>query len=561
VEQTLELRPYQVAALQSIQAVRSTCRSALVALPTGTGKTVLAAALLQTARRGVFLVHRDELAEQAARTLSRFVAESDIGVCKGSVDEVDRRVVVGSIQTLARRRRRERLLASGRPEVVVVDEAHHAAAPTWKKVIEGLDAEFVLGITATPERADGSALGFEAEAFRLGIADAIASGWLADVRGIQIELAAMDWSRVSLSGGDFDAGSLGDALEDAQMPAVVTAAWHRYGEGRRTIVFTPTIALAEAVAMQFAETGVTAEAVHGNMSLEDRRLVIERFRQGQIQVTSNAMLLTEGTDIPEVACIIVARPTRSRSLYAQMIGRGLRLAPQKTDCLIMDLYADRDDVVDLATFSGVQHETLQAGLQSLIHRIARGEPLPIPPVPGSLIDDLVQHIKARTIEVIERTTFHWVQVGRDWIISAPQYTLRLRDQGNGLYQVIATTQEGVQVLIKDADLELATGVAEDAIRRAGWQKLASRNATWRTSKAATAKQIARLAALNWQGDVSSLTAGEASDLITALENAIPATKAQMAWLKHHGVDPSGLSKREASSIISQLQNQSQTTCR
>jgi superfamily II DNA or RNA helicase len=312
----LPLRPYQQQAIDAVEdALRRGVTRPLIVLPTGTGKTQVFASLI--ARRGgsaLVLAHRDELLRQAAEKIA--LADPTLGLGVGFVqaerDDTTAPVVVGSVQTLARQARLERLPRHF--DTIVVDEAHRAGARSYRRILEHLqDSPLILGVTATPQRADGR-LGkvWQEIVFQRGIAEMIAAGYLADVRGVRVGLEAVDLDAVAQASGDFDPDALGDALEQAAAPAHVVAAYREHAEGRKTVVFVPTVALAHRMASVFRDAGIPAEAVDGTTALERRRATLHRFRGGETRVLVNVAVISEGYDEPSIACVIMATPPAHR---------------------------------------------------------------------------------------------------------------------------------------------------------------------------------------------------------------------------------------------------------
>ena len=338
----LTLRPYQHEAVDAVQAaVERGVQRPMVVLPTGCGKTVLFAALI--ARRGgsaLVLAHRDELlapggGEDRDR---RSDARARGRVRRRAARRRRRPVVVGSVQTLARASRLARLPKQF--DTVVVDEAHHASARSYRRILEYLSpSPLILGMTATPTRADGKQLGdvWQEIVYQRGIAEMIRAGYLADIRGVRVGLEQVKLDEVEQSGGDFDADALGKVLEQASAPLHVLTAYRQHATGRKAIVFVPTVALAHRMATVFREAGIRAEALDGNTPWEQRRAILARLHTGETRVVANVAVLGEGVDVPSVDAVILATPTRSQVKYTQCLGRGLRTFPGKEDCLVIDV--------------------------------------------------------------------------------------------------------------------------------------------------------------------------------------------------------------------------------
>ena len=334
----MKLRPYQTEAVQAILSEwEGGRRKTLLVLPTGTGKTIVFSAVIadsvQRGWRVLVLAHRGELLEQAADKLRR---STGLMCATEKADETAAgswyRVVVGSVQTLMRPQRLERF-GPGYFDAIVIDEAHHCLADSYQRVLEHFPEARVLGVTATPDRSDMRNLGqyFESLAYEYTLPKAIREGYLSPIRALTIPLE-LDISQVGVSAGDFKAGELGSALDPyleqiAQEMKTACA-------GRRTVVFLPLVATSRKFRDMLETEGFRAAEVNGES--QDRAEVIRDFAAGKYDVLCNSMLLTEGWDCPEVDCIVVLRPTKSRSLYCQMVGRGTRIAPGKDHLLLLD---------------------------------------------------------------------------------------------------------------------------------------------------------------------------------------------------------------------------------
>lgn len=341
----LALRPYQRAAVEAFHAATEHgLRRVLVHMATGLGKTVLFSHLAhETVARGgrvLVIAHRDELLTQAREKLLMADPTAYVGIVRAELNEVTARIIVASIQTIVRP---SRLKLLGRFDLVIVDEAHHAAAESYRQVLEALgafddDGPLVLGVTATPGRGDGIGLDdvFQEIVYSMGILDGITQGYLCDLRAVRVALET-DFSEVHSRGGDLADGELGDALLAADAPEHVTSAYLNHADGRRAILFTPTVAVARAMAATMQEAGIKAAWLSGESPRDERRATLDALRSGGLNVVANALLLTEGFDCPPVDCIITARPTKSTALYTQMVGRGTRPYPGKQDCLVLDV--------------------------------------------------------------------------------------------------------------------------------------------------------------------------------------------------------------------------------
>lgn len=336
----LQMRPYQQAAREAIHAEwNDGRRRTLLVLPTGTGKTIVFAAVtedqVRSGSRVLVLAHRGELLEQAADKIKRSTGLAS-AVEKAEQTCLDSwcRVVVGSVQSLQRPARLEQFPADYFG-TIIIDEAHHAITDGYQRVLEHFPEANVLGVTATPDRGDMRNLGevFDSLAYEYKLTQAIREGHLCPILAQTIPLQ-LDISQVTLSGGDFAVGGLGTAL-DPYLEQIATE-MQTACAGRKTVVFLPLIKTSQKFRDILNSKGFRAAEVNGQS--EDRAEILFDFSNGKYNVLCNSMLLTEGWDCPSVDCIVVLRPTKVRSLYSQMVGRGTRLSPEtgKKDLLLLD---------------------------------------------------------------------------------------------------------------------------------------------------------------------------------------------------------------------------------
>lgn len=315
-------------------------RSTLLVLPTGTGKTVVFAEIIrrgiELGERWLVLAHREELLDQAAKKLS------DVGI-RASIEQGDRRAslssgcVVASVQSL-QRKRLERF-APDHFHGIVVDEGHHAAAKSYGNVLARFPTARVLGVTATPDRGDGKALGevFASVAFTYEIRRAIADGFLTPLSVRRVLVKGLDLSAVRSHHGDFDAGELSAVLtHDAALHGIAKPLFELAGD-RKTVVFAAGVPHSKALAdMLNRYRPGCAIHVDGDAKPVERLAALSLWRAGTFQFLVNCQLFVEGFDEPACSCVAIAAPTQIRAVYVQRVGRGMRLAPGKRDCLVLD---------------------------------------------------------------------------------------------------------------------------------------------------------------------------------------------------------------------------------
>jgi superfamily II DNA or RNA helicase len=522
----IKLRPYQeeaVSAVVDAVTVGQLQRMAVV-LPTGMGKTIVFAHLASQWREAhggpvVVLVHRDELAGQAMDKIRSVDPDLKVGLVKAGTWELDADVVVMSVQTVSRPRNLERLkdLAG----LVIVDECHHASASTWVATLEALGCFSpggppCVGFTATLSRQDGRALGtvFQEIVYQKDILDGIAGGYLVNPRGKLITLQSGLLDNVKVSGGDYQAGDLGRVLDDAHAPDEVAKTYIQLAGDKPGVCFWPTVDTAMAAAYALEARGVRAAAVYGSMGLEDRRRTLQAFQAGDLQVLTNAMVLTEGWDAPRAEVCVIARPTRSPSLYVQMVGRVLRPYPGKSEALVLDI-------------AGVTMDHKLATLADLtsgrIPEVRDGETL-VEAVERTLLTDTSDfmtldewHRTIQDVDLFRRSASLWLTTEEGcWFIPTDHGFVFLWPDDDGERYWVGWKNGagtgGSWVQPAAMELDLAMAVAEGTAERdPGYSK---RFASWRTKGGRASepqKDMARRLQLEFPPDVNKR---DLSDLIT-----------------------------------------------
>ena len=334
----MELRPYQEEAKQAVFAQwEGSVNRTLLVLPTGCGKTIVFAKIAEECvcqgKRVLILAHRGELLDQAADKIRKSTGlgcalEKAESSCIGSWF----RIVVGSVQTMMREKRLGQF-SDDYFDTIIIDEAHHCISDSYQRVLKHFPEAEVLGVTATPDRGDMRDMGeyFESIAYEYTLQKAIKEGYLSPIRALTLPLK-MDLTGVGISAGDFKAGDLGTAL-DPYLDQIAEE-MKNYCADRKTVVFLPLVKTSQKFRDVLCEHGFRAAEVNGESS--DRTEILQAFDRGDYNVLCNSMLLTEGWDCPSVDCVVVLRPTKVRSLYSQMVGRGTRLFPGKDHLLLLD---------------------------------------------------------------------------------------------------------------------------------------------------------------------------------------------------------------------------------
>ncbi len=306
-------------------------------------------------------------------------------------------------------------------------------------------------------------------------------------------------------------GELEAALRHANAPKHAVAAYQEHAAGRKALLFTPTVRLAHEMAEEFQHAGIAAEALDGATAIEERRRILKRLHSGKTRITCNCAVLTEGFDEPSVDCIIVARPTKSRPLYVQMIGRGTRRWPGKTDCLILDLVgnAGRHEIQTVATLFNVSPKALEA--EPLTDVVARQRDAE---ARAAAQEDARGRLVATTVDLFRRAPLSWVELSPSrYVLSTGDGLLIMSSRDLQQWRVEHVDQDRQRhVVAMDLDLGFAQGRAEDYARSLGADILMNREASWRRAPASPGQldALRRCRVPIRPG----LTKGEASDLIT-----------------------------------------------
>jgi DNA repair protein RadD len=336
------LRDYQT---EAVAEFSRTCAAGtqrvIIVAPTASGKTVIGAAIIKQAVEAfkdvLVLAHRREIITQTShKLLDQGIAH---GIIQAGLPKLARpmeRVQVASIQTLHARAIRSDRMKLPPANVVVVDECHHCPAASYRKIIDAYPNAILLGLTATPCRGDGRGLGgiFETIIETPQVAELIEGGYLVKTRVYAPVIP--DLKGVRVQAGDYVESQLADRMDRPKLIGDIVTHWHKYGDRRMTVAFAVNVAHSVHMRDEFIKSSVRAEHIDGTTPKPERDATLARLASGEIELVANCMVLTEGWDMPEVGCCILARPTRKMGLYRQMIGRVLRPAPNKADAIILD---------------------------------------------------------------------------------------------------------------------------------------------------------------------------------------------------------------------------------
>lgn len=389
----MELRPYQQEAKDAIfHSWDEGIQKTLLVLPTGCGKTIVFAKVAEECvRQGdrvLILAHRGELLEQAADKIGRSTGlgcatEKAEETCLGSWF----RITVGSVQSLMRESRLNKF-DEDYFNTIIIDEAHHCISDSYQRVLNHFHDAKVLGVTATPDRGDMKNLGsvFENLSYEYTLPKAIKEGYLSPIKAVTIPLQ-VDLTGVGVQSGDFKAGDLGTAL-DPYLEQIAEE-MKKYCADKKTVVFLPLVKTSQKFRDLLNAKGFHAAEVNGES--KDRAEILEDFDKDKYNVLCNSMLLTEGWDCPSVDCIVVLRPTKVRSLYCQMVGRGTRLSPEtrKDHLLLLDFlwHTERHELCHPAHLICESEEVAQKMTENLEKEA--GFPVDIEEAEQTAADDVV----------------------------------------------------------------------------------------------------------------------------------------------------------------------------
>lgn len=333
-----ELRAYQSKMIEDCrERMRQGCQRVVLCLPTGGGKTTIAAKMIELARdkgkRSLFLAHRRELIQQASARLDAFGLDHGVIMADHWRKAPWLPIQVASVQTYLKRRA---FAAENRFDFVFVDECHRTISPSYLEVLGRCGAPCVVGLSATPYRADGRGLGEYFDGLVMGpsIESLTQDGFLVPVTIYAPPIDAMAGAKVL--GGDYKGDELEQRMNRKTLIGDLVEHWKQLAQGRPTVAFAVSVEHSKNIAKAFEEAGVRAAHLDGETPEDVRDQLLAKLSAGEIEVISNCAVLTEGWDCPPVSCGIIARPTLSKSLWRQMAGRILRTAPGKPDAILLD---------------------------------------------------------------------------------------------------------------------------------------------------------------------------------------------------------------------------------
>jgi superfamily II DNA or RNA helicase len=593
---TVKLRDYQLEAIDAVHDAWSRgAKAPLLVLPTAAGKTIISSEIMARMYKGsggksLFIAHREELLTQTMDKVRLVSPVTRVGLVQQKTNELGREITVASIQTIGHKSKSKlkTLIENGPYRLVIIDEAHHAVGAQYMKVIEALreanPSMLLMGMTATPGRADGIALDrvFDVVAYERNTFEMIRDGWLVPPHGFRVDID-IDLDKVDTGDGDYVVTQLSKLLNTPHVNRAVVEAWRAYGHDRKCIVFACDVAHAHALAQEFNDAGHPAAALDGSMKKKDRQEVLARFRDGSIKLLVNCQVLTEGYDDPSAEGIVFARPTQSQGLYIQSLGRGLRLFPGKTECLVIDCVGNsaKHRPVQLASLAGFDPERKYHGLKGFGEEQDIDEPEEQREVTGAKVGEATEvTFGARR----PKSLYQWRETTLGWILQIPRigyYLVAWSDKAKHMAiirffdQRVGRKHEPPREIVRQPiEFDMAYGLVEsemDRIFRARSmrrddkapedtdqpvasfvdldegtdedvilpeEELMLKDASWR-ERATSVKQRGLLLSLGVKEKTLPGTAGEASDLITIMrverdmKMRVPATLKQINYLRFH----------------------------
>ncbi len=540
------LRDYQQTCIEKvIQAYQENKQGrSLLVLPTGSGKTIVFSQIIHKLNvNTIILAHRDELLNQAADKYRMVKPDAIIGKVGSGFHEYGGELTVASVATVSRPEHLKRLKAIGYG-LIVVDETHHLMADGYQKVLEALPDAFVLGVTATPDRLDKKSIEdiLGKPVYEASIIDMIRDGYLCDVKAVAIKTET-DLSDLHTEMGDYKVSELETAVDTPERNKRIVDAYVEHAENRRAATFCVTVAHAENLASTFSLAGVPAGVICGETPLDERKQIYKAFYSGEIKVLTTVNVLSEGWDEPLCDCIIMARPTQSRGLFVQAIGRGLRLAPAKQNCIILDI-----------TDNCLKHRLEPQNLRSALNKNIKNDELVTEALAReeqeanerkSVVRKLPEtRDKDLTVNILEKLEWYLRGDNGTYVLEVGPQKHRIalvpcHEAGSDLWGGVAyysvwaklAPDFKAQQWAGPQPLDWAQSQAEKKARMllsdASAVKLVDRNASWR-SQPATEKQLEQLA--KWQArfhlnyDPETITKGQAGDLLDPIYSKFEASR-------------------------------------
>lgn len=544
MQKVLNLRQYQEDCLDKIQKkFASGINRQLISVATGGGKTIIFASLIKRSNvKTLVIAHTDELIQQAYDKIKFVYPDADIGICKAKLNEINHNIIIGSIQSICKDKRLE-LLKQQDIKLVVVDEAHHSAAKTYKKVLAQLGflkdidkSKLLIGFTATPRRGDSVRLDniYQEITYELNILDMIRANHLSDFKCRRIE-TNVDISELKLKSSEFQLSELSKLVNVHTRNSLIVNAYKKIVEKKNiklAIAFCCDIKHAIDLAKEFTDNDIAAGVVHSKLSSAERVDVIEKFKKGELKVLTNCGILTEGFDAPAIDCILMCRPTRSATLFIQMLGRGLRPHPAKIYCYILDFTDNntKHKAVSINNLFGKDMKDDESLLESENRENSEKCLGDDPDIADKKLRKLVKELDRKRKEIASRENLNlisqikWLELlDKDgnihYIANQDKETyIKLKNDGDDLYKfMVITDKKVVQSSDKFETMNIAQYRAEEYFKK-NKTPLMDKNAAWRKSnRPMTDKQRTTLIKFKVpEEEYRDLDISQASDLIGKL---------------------------------------------
>ncbi len=556
------LRDYQLEAINAVSvAFFEGTHKQLIILPTGSGKTIVMAALaMQFNKKTLLLAHREELITQAVDKFKLVWPEVNVGVCMAERDEIHNQIVIGSVQSCSRPKRLERLKEQGF-EIMMIDESHHAVSESYQSIIDELgfnnkeSKKLLLGVTATAVRSDNMGLGntFDKITFSRSIGTMIKAAYLAPVIGRKI-LTNFVLERIRTQNGDFSISELAEAMNTPERNDFIVDKFKLYAEDRKGIAFCCDVQHCKDLAEAFNKKGISAAPVWGDMESGARKQALDDIKTGRIKIATSCGVLCEGYDEPSIDAVLMARPTKSPGLYIQCVGRGLRLWPGKQNCLVLD-FTDRNNNLDSIM-------SLSTAIPEAAHSVEKAI---------EIDEEVDKRPKIEVLEDIDRefdilgaARFIWTSLGDDeWSLLDDEKRELVMYPSNGGYIANLYFPDGTlrQIVINPLPLDYCSGVCEDFARRNLKIAFADASKPWMSNSAPPTQ--GQISYLEKQGvDCANMNRGKASIAIRqiiSLKNKQrrlsandPITDPQEYFLSRRGINTQNMTKWQASQAIAKI---------
>lgn len=483
----------------------------LVSLPTASGKTVIFAYLIQETRyRTLVLAHTYELQDQAKNKINMFCPEINVGLVNSDYKQFDSQVVVCSIQSATLPNNLAQLLRQNF-DLIVYDETHRACADGARKVLDTLGfgkgtQKLLVGFTATAFRSDGKGLleVFDEVVYERNTKEMIDEGFLCPPIGFKIA-TNVDLSKVKTENGDFKTASLAQVMDTPVMNEIIVNAYIENAYGKKTIMFSVSVQHAKNVSQVFQDHGITSKVIYGDMPKKERIAILDEYESGLIKVLCNCAVLTEGFDSPSTECIIVGRPTKSKGLYTQMVGRGLRRHPNKKSCIVLDFDDNNHSICNTAM---LLMDDANQPEKNNNHEKYNVE------IPASIPAKLNPNLKAILLEYDPLSQdFNWKKEDRTYSMKAQNGVLKVTPSINDTYIVTFEESSEYRVIAHNLSFEYAFATADEfAKKNRHLFVLSDKAALWRNDPISDG-QKKLFKRYRFTAGINKLTKGQAAILI------------------------------------------------